>query len=603
MSRAQAEPPSAYEKETIRLVVREMEEKRSADPKRASEAPVALELEPHGKRIEAVDVVRLEVFEARDPVPGFLNVFHTTSKDHVVRREVLLREGDAYRQDLVDETGRNLRRYPQLSLVVLVALKGSAPDRVRLLVITKDVWSFRMGFNVAFSSLGLESLLLEPTESNLAGSQQSILARVTYRPRNSSLGASYRIPRLEGTRFALTTDANVFINNDRGTPEGSFGSAAITHPLFARSTRWGWSSGFAWRDEILRRYVGVRVARFDARATPDVADRLPWQYHGRRYTSTHSLTRSYGIDTKNDFSVGVEMNVRAYRTAFDADLRPSEARPVFAPEAVAEFQRTVMPRSDTRVGPFAQWRAYSARFLRVHDFETLALQEDLRIGHDVAFRVYPVSRALGSSRDFLGFYGGLQYAFPLGDGLARAAVETFNEVESTRVADGAVEIDLRVTTPRLGFGRLTFDAAVLNRYRNYINRRSFLGGDGRLRGFPSSYFDGTDVLAYTTEFRSRPIQILNVQLGAAAFYDTGGVFDGFDKLRVHHSAGVGFRILFPQVDRVVFRGDLGFPLDRPLPGGVAPVAFYFAFEQAFALSTIGSAVSTGAPTTGGMLGQ
>jgi hypothetical protein len=600
---ATAEPPSHYERETIRMVLRDMEKARRENPARAAEKPAALSREPQGKVIEGVDIVRLEVLDERDPLPGFFNVFHTTSKDYVIRREVLQQEGDRYREDLAYETARNLRRLPQLSLVVVVPLQGSTPDRVRLLVITKDVWSIRMGFNVAVSSKGLESFLIEPTESNVAGTQQALLGRFSYRPKTMSFGAGYRIPRLEGLRVAFAADANVLINNQKGSPEGSFGSVGVARPLFARATKWAWSSGVAWREEILRRYVGINVVNFNAKATPNVADLVPWQYGARRYTSTHSITRSYGIDSKNDFSFGVEMNLRRYRTAFDADLMPGEARPIFPQAVVDEFRRSVIPQSDTRVGPFAQWRAYSARFLRVHDFETLALQEDLRLGHDVVLRAYPVPRALGSSRDFVGVYAGAQYSVPLGDGLARASIESVNEMEPDRVADAAVEVDFRLTTPRFGIGRLIFDFGGLNRYRNYLNRRSFLGGDGRLRGFPSNVFDGKDVLTYNVEFRSRPVQILAVQLGGALFYDAGGAFDGFDNVRMHHSTGVGFRVLFPQVDRIVFRGDLGFPMDQRLPPGVSPVAFYFAFEQAFSLSTIGSSVVSGAPTTGGMLGQ
>jgi len=85
--------------------------------------------------------------------------------------------------------------------------------------------------------------------------------------------------------------------------------------------------------------------------------------------------------------------------------------------------------SDTRVGPFAQWRSYTTNFLRVLDFETLALQEDYRLGHDVWVRVYPVAAALGSSRTFFGTYAAAQYTLRIGrDGLARAGLESTTEV-------------------------------------------------------------------------------------------------------------------------------------------------------------------------------
>jgi hemolysin activation/secretion protein len=146
-----------------------------------------------------------------------------------------------------------------------------------------------------------------------------------------------------------------------------------------------------------------------------------------------------------------------------------------------------------------------------------------------------------------------------------------------------------------------FDAGALNRYRNYLNRQSYLGGDSRLRGYPSTFFVGKDVIVYNLEFRSRPLQILSCQLGAAAFYDVGHVANGFSRLHPRQAVGVGFRVLFPQLDRVVFRGDVGFPLARPLDAGVPPFTVSIAFEQAFSVPSIGGRTSTSLPT--GWLGQ
>jgi Omp85 superfamily domain len=181
-------------------------------------------------------------------------------------------------------------------------------------------------------------------------------------------------------------------------------------------------------------------------------------------------------------------------------------------------------------------------------------------------------------------------------------------MEGTRasLSDAAVAADLRLVTPRLGFGRLVFDAGALNRYRNYLNRQSFLGGDGRLRGFPSSSFRGKDLIVYNLEFRTRPLELFSCQLGGAAFFDVGHAANGFDQLNMRQSAGLGIRILFPQLDRVVFRGDIGFPLSGRVEPSVssvplAPFTIAIAFEQAFSLPGVGGRV--GSATGTGYLGQ
>ncbi|MGZ5966840.1 MAG: BamA/TamA family outer membrane protein, partial [Polyangiales bacterium] len=81
---------SPYEKETIVNALAETQ--REIEPA------------PEGKIVEGVDVVTLEVFEKRDPIPRFLNVFHYTSRHYAIERELLLKPGQPYSQVVVDET-------------------------------------------------------------------------------------------------------------------------------------------------------------------------------------------------------------------------------------------------------------------------------------------------------------------------------------------------------------------------------------------------------------------------------------------------------------------------------------------------------------------
>ena len=96
-SQAQTAPPpaqratvySAYESQTIDQVLASLHETR--DPA------------PDGKTIERVEIVPIEVFEARDdPFPAIafprvLNALHVTSRTSVIRRELLVHEGDTVR--------------------------------------------------------------------------------------------------------------------------------------------------------------------------------------------------------------------------------------------------------------------------------------------------------------------------------------------------------------------------------------------------------------------------------------------------------------------------------------------------------------------------
>lgn len=566
---------SAYEKETIARAL--------------SATGLVLDTEAEGKIVERIDTLRLEVLEDRDPVPetvvgiparGILNGLHVISREFVIRRESLLKVGDPYLQILADETARNMRaRMPiQVSVVILVPVKGSAPDKVALLMITKDIWSLRLSFDVAVTPGGVESLLIVPQETNLFGWHHTAQTRFQYQPETYTFGVGYKIPRFGTSWTGASTAASVTINRRSGEVEGSAASISVGQALYSTRTAWAWGADASYAVGIARRYVNAQVATFDSRATPNVSDNIPNEYKSRSVGASVGVTRSFGWGLKNNLSLTMNANSSTYDTQ---DLSR------FDPNSASDFKQRFVPLGETRVYPALTWATFSNDYLRTLDINTLALQEDYRLGHTVSAAVYPVSKTLGSTRDFVGVSGSAGYGVALGDGLAAASVSTFAEQTSDRITDASVTAGLTVVTPRVGFGRFVMNSSFVNRYRNYLRARTITGGDDRLRGYPSNYFFGKDAVFYNLEFRTTSVEILKFALGGVAFYDAGDAAQGFDMLRAKQSVGVGVRALFPQVNRLVFRADLAFPLKRGpfpetgIPTAVDPVGFFFSFGQAF----------------------
>jgi outer membrane protein assembly factor BamA len=161
--------------------------------------------------------------------------------------------------------------------------------------------------------------------------------------------------------------------------------------------------------------------------------------------------------------------------------------------------------------------------------------------------------------------------------------------------DAQVEWGLRVASPRLPFGRVMLDGRLVNRYLRYLNRERFaLGGDTRPRGYAPAEFRGQDAVAATFEVRSRPLDVLTIQVGLAAFADVGAAADEWDEMSLKPSVGIGLRTLIPQANRFVFRVDWGLPL-APAPGqSVFPGGFFAAFGQAFDMPAIKPRTATNA---------
>jgi hypothetical protein len=537
---------------------------------------------PEGKTIERIDVVPLEVIEARDPLPGWLNIFHVTSRKAVIRREMLLREGDLYSQALVDETIRNLRQLPQLSVALVVATVGSAPGRVGVVVITKDVWSLRSNWALQATSGGIEELELQPQERNLFGGHQTVNAMFLLQPAAYTLGVGYVIPRLDTSRIAVVTSADIMLDRPSGSPQGSYGSLVAGQPLYSALTQWAWDATTSWQDIIVPRYVNAKV---DTYVDPVTKQSIPFEWRAREYTTLFDVRRSFGWATKHDFTLGVGVDQSIYRTDF----------PGADPRTVADFDAMNLPVSDTRVGPALQYETYTKRYLRVIDFDTLALQEDYRLGHDIVLGIAPSFRALGSTLDLLSLTAAAQYTFAVRDGLFRLGIVTLTEPTPNRVAEAYYEPFAHLVTPTIaGIGRLVVDGNLQYRWRNYLNVKEYLGGGDRLRGYPTDFFLDKDIISYNAEFRSKPIEILSCQLAAVGFFDAGDAFHGWSTLEPFQSLGVGLRALFPQLDRGVFRADLGFPLERPINTStgepIAPFSFLLSFGQAINVPSV-------APTT------
>jgi hypothetical protein len=537
-----------------------------------------LDPEPDGKLIEKVDVVVLDVFDEHDPVPDWVNVFHTMTRESVVRRELLFQAGEPYRARRADETARNLRTIPQLSLVLVVAVPGSAPGRVRVLVIVRDVWSLRMNTSWGVSSHGLNNLLLNPSEENLAGLHLSVGALYRLDPGTYSLGGIVEQRRILGTPLEARLSGNVIYNRAHYEPEGSFGFFSYGHPLRHAEQRWAWGVGGYWAVQYARRYsTEGYTALYDAPSTP-VKEYIPIAYDSERYIAGYEVTRSLGWVEKFDFTFGFDIDRRRYR---------HRQVPGTSGQAEADFQEEFVPVSDTRLGPFAQLRTHGERYLRTSELETLGLEEDYRLGPEVLARVYPSTKALGSTRTFFGLVSGVSETVALGDGILRVLALNRLEYAEDQRHDADVALAARVTTPRVALGRLTFDGIFRDRYENYLNRSFDVGGDTRLRGYPAAGFQyssrGPVIVSLNTEARTRSIDILSAQTGVAVFYDVGGASETVGDLYLRQSVGVGARILFPQFDRAVMRIDWAFPFTPPYGYTTFPGSVYFTFGQAFAM--------------------
>src|SRR5690606_18341046 len=155
---------------------------------------------PEGKLIEGIEVWVIDPFDERDPIPDFINFLHVDSLDYVVKQELALEPDTRYDPRRADDSIQNLRATNKFSLVLLTTLRGSDENRVRVLVIVKDIWSLRLNWDIEVINGRLNLLLLNPSEVNLFGTHATLGALFLLQPDRITLvaGSSCRksgIPR------------------------------------------------------------------------------------------------------------------------------------------------------------------------------------------------------------------------------------------------------------------------------------------------------------------------------------------------------------------------------------------------------------------------
>ena len=67
---------------------------------------------------------------------------------------------------------------------------------------------------------------------------------------------------------------------------------------------------------------------------------MPYQFRSRLYTATYEVTRSFGWDLKNDFTLAATVNRAVYQ------INPP---PTTEAQTVSDFVSQAVPLSDTRV--------------------------------------------------------------------------------------------------------------------------------------------------------------------------------------------------------------------------------------------------------------
>ena len=509
--------------------------------------------------------VRIERTNVFDPaVPGeaiwpfrIADRIHFTTRDKVVRDEILLRPGDRWDALKALESERNLRSGYAFRRAEVV--QRTRPDgRMDLVVRTQDSWSTNPSIGFGTSG-GQSTLTYGLEEGNLLGYGKSV--GYTHTETNSPTGRthddsySYGDPRFLGSRLGLG------IKHTR-TQDGNSDTLSLSRPYYSLDTTRAVSFFFNNTNAVGTQYQGgVEYSKyFERRRVIDAA-------YGRR------------LNADRYFVQRVEGGWFEERAAFT----PSTVSPGTLPGA--------LPADRHLSGPTIGYSWVQPRYVKETYIDRLERVEDFNLGNELRVRTGYMARGTGSDQDRWIFNASDQQGLKLGENrfaLAQAAVS--GRLFNNRWENGLLTASGNFFWKNYLWSRnrtLIAHAEVAQGRRLDRENQIVLGGSTGLRGYRNQSFVGGRAILFNLEdrffFDGEWFHL--ARFGGAAFFESGSVVpegSGFSAARFKSDIGVGLRgAATRSATGVVVRLDFAYALNGS-PGGPRTV-ISLRVGQAFSL--------------------
>ena len=453
--------------------------------------------------IRGVLVQRYDIYaptEVTGRVHRLANGLHFTTRESVVRRELLFRPGQLYDSAAVAETARNLRSLGIFRALTIDTVRSDSGLIVR--VTTADGWSTRAITNLRITgSTWIPTIGVE--ELNFLGTATLVGIRYRIDPDRSTITTSFRQPRLLAGRVGLTVQY-------AHLSDGDLGFAMVNKPWFSLAARSSWQVyGEARKERILKFLEG----------NPDPVVTLQRRYQlvgGAAAWALSSGTRGY------------------LRAGLNGQVRRDD---------YAETTRldTLGHTVTGAAGVFLQWRA--ARFLVSSGLEGFAREEDVDVSTTIGTGVQVTPKAFGYAEDGLVPFVTIGTGFGRSDRFVQLRATASGRYTAAGLDSGSVH--LAGTTFLLPARRhlVVLHGAIGWQHNPAPGAEFDLGVGIGPRGFKQHAFTGDRAFFTTAEYRwtvDENFRDLSA-IGLAAFVDYGGAWYDGSVRRTGFDVGVGLR--------------------------------------------------------------
>lgn len=477
-------------------------------------------------QVRNIDVDVKDVFDPTLPEESawpyrFVNRLHIHTRASVIRRELLMREGDTTTELIVEESERKLRTldFVKSAEITHTPVPGEpkTSNKVDLKVNVQDAWTTQPQANFG-SEGGQNSFSAGFVEENFLGFGKYVSYFNSHEAGVTENDFTYNDPQFFNTRWNFGGEL-------KKTTLGDTEILNLQRPFYSINTRYSYGTTYDNSQVLSKLYQnGTEISR---------------------YTDHHiGYDPFFGIRLNNDPLVAERVTL-AYHYSKDKYYVDPLTQP------------GTLPANKEYVGPKVQWTRVPQDFIKDTFVDKAGRVEDVNLGHQFELGSGYSGRGLGATDNTVPFSA--QHAFGFGEqtngfGLLSYGLSgryTLNEAPGVgrRLANTLYFLNFNGYRHGLTAWPLTHVVHFESAWVQNSDTQNLLqlGGDTGLRAYKVQSFTGDKSMLLNWESRAfYPDEILRLfYLGGAVFADAGQVQpegEAFRRQDFHTDIGLGLRI-------------------------------------------------------------
>ena len=508
-----------------------------------------LEWQSQGYVIDTIKVRILPIFDPKknkSSLARITNRWHIGTKPQVVRRQLLIKPGEAFNLARMQESERIVRAnsfFYDATVIPVAVCDG----RITIQVEARDLWTLLPDVDFKRSG-GDNSSRLGFRDSNFLGlGKELVLVRKSNDQRNG-LNVTYINPNVYGSRYRLRLE---YEDND----DGDSYLFDLRHPFYALDTPWS---------------AGINIERNDREEELFFRNDAFQEFrHDEQDRSVFfGVSHRPGSNTTMRWTAG-------FREQHSRFFSSDETRP-----------DAVFPEDRRYAYPWLSWSLIENKFVTVDNLDQITRTEDLNLGWEAELLLGYSSETYGADDEGVIFSGFVGRNLQLAADQYLTLGGRFSGIEDAGLLNFLSTFESRYYHNYRHNRQLFVRMRVQKNQRQFADQQLLLGGENGLRGYPSRYQAGDRSVLLSIENR----YYFNYELwqlfdtGAVIFADIGRAWfedqDNGDNGGVLKNIGFGFRLSPTRAGKnIVLHLDFAVPLDSA--DGVDDVQINFEAKRSF----------------------